>query len=47
MATMMQNKNRRVNDKIIFIERRKGKFYMYSQLTLSMMLFLWLFWLIK
>ena len=47
MATMIRKKNRRYYDKVIFVERRKGKFLMYSQIVLSIGLFLCLLWLLK
>ena len=47
METMTLKKDRRNDDKIIFVERRKGKFRMYSQIVLSMSLVFYLLWLIK
>ena len=49
MATIIRKKNRRFDDnnKLILVERRKGKFLMYSQIVLSIGLFLCLLWLLK
>jgi hypothetical protein len=47
MATMSLKKDRRVSDKFIFVERRKGKFWMYSEIVLSIGLILYLLWLLK
>jgi hypothetical protein len=47
MATIVRKKNRRYYDKVIFVERRKGKFLMYSQIMLSIVSILFLLWLLK
>jgi hypothetical protein len=47
MATMIPRIDRRVDDKIIFMERRKGKFLMYSEIVFSIGLILSLLWLLK
>ena len=47
MATMIRRRERRREDKVIFVDRRKGKFLMYSQIALSIGLFLCLLWLLK
>ena len=50
MARIVRRKERRLNDKMTFMERRKGKFWMYSQLIISTVLILCLLcllWLLK
>ena len=47
MATFMRKKDRRFGDRIIFVERRKGKFWMYTEIVLSLGLILYLVWLLK
>ena len=47
MATMFRKKERRVDDKITVVERRKGKFWMYGQILLLIGLILYLLWLLK
>jgi hypothetical protein len=47
MATMTRKKERRVDNQIVFVERRKGKFLMYSQIMLSIVLISYLLWLLK
>lgn len=47
MATMILKKDRRFDDKIILVERRKGKFLLYGEIMLSIGLFLCLLWLLK
>jgi hypothetical protein len=47
MATMILKKDRRFIDKIILVDRRKGKFWMYGEIVLSIGLILSLLWLLK
>jgi hypothetical protein len=47
MATMSLRKERRVSDKVVFVERRKGKFWMYSEIVFSVGLILYFLWLLK
>jgi hypothetical protein len=47
MATRIRKKERRYYDKVILVERRKGKFLMYGQIILSIGLILCLLWLLK
>jgi hypothetical protein len=47
MATMIRKKERRFDDKIIFVERRNGKFWMYTEIVFSLGLILLLLWLLK
>jgi hypothetical protein len=47
MATRIPKKNRRFDDKIILVDRRKGKFLLYGEIALSIGLFLCLLWLLK
>jgi hypothetical protein len=47
MATIVRKKNRRYYDKVIFVERRKGKYLMYSQIMLAIVSILFLLWLLK
>lgn len=46
MAAMIRKKERRVDDKIAFVDRRKGKFWMYGQIALSIGLVSYLLWLL-
>jgi hypothetical protein len=47
MARRIPQKNRRFEDKIILVDRRKGKFVMYTQIALSIVLIFCLLWLLK
>jgi hypothetical protein len=47
MATMSLRKDRRVSDKVVFVERRKGKFWMYTEIVFSIGLVFYLLWLLK
>jgi hypothetical protein len=47
MAAMIPKIDRRVYNKIILVERRKGKFLMYSEIVVSIGLVLCLWWLLK
>ena len=47
MATMTLKKDRRVTDRIVFVERRKGKLLMYTEILFSIGLIAYLLWLIK
>jgi hypothetical protein len=47
MATMIPKRDRRVDDKIILVERRKGKFWMYAEIVVSIGLILFFLWLLK
>jgi hypothetical protein len=47
MQTMVLKKDRRFGDKIVMVERRKGKFWMYGEIILSIGLVLYLLWLLK
>jgi hypothetical protein len=47
MATRIPKIDRRVDDKIILVERRKGKFWMYTEIVFSIGLILFLLWLLK
>lgn len=40
-------KDRRRNRKLVFIERRKGKLWIYGQMFLLPTLMVWLAWLVK
>ena len=46
MAAMIRRRERRLKDKMIFVERRKGKFWIYSQIILSIVLILCLLFLL-
>ena len=47
MATMIRQKDRRSDDKIILVDRRKGKLLMYGEIMLSIGLISYLLWLLK
>lgn len=47
MATMIPRIDRRVDDKITLVERRKGKFWMYIEIVFLIGLILSLLWLLK
>ena len=47
MVTRIPKIDRRVDDKIILVERRKGKFLMYSEIVIAVGLILLILWLLK
>ena len=47
MEEMYVKKDRRRYNKSIFVERRKGIFWMYGQILALVILLSYLFWLIK
>jgi len=44
MKPMYPRKDRRRHDHVVFIERRKGKIWMYGEILLFVGLILYIFW---
>lgn len=44
---MKPRKDRRANDKIVLLERRKGKIWMYGEILLAVGLIFYLLWLLR
>jgi hypothetical protein len=47
MATRLPRIDRRVDEKIILVERRKGKLLMYGEIVFAVGLILLILWLLK
>jgi hypothetical protein len=40
-------RNRRFDDRTAFVERRKGKVWMYGEIVVCAVLIVWLIWLMR